>query len=652
MEQIKAFIGHSFIENDKILVDKFLEFFDTIKDLNISFSWDHAEKAEVDILSNKVLQKMQKSNTFIGICTKKEMVINNPQPKKCFFNNNNIILKNYDYEWKTSDWIIQEIGCAFGKGMKIILLIEKGLRQPGSLQGNLEFIEFERNNPEKVFQKILEMIQNLLPKIDKEIISYIDQKEQPLAIVSSFADKSKEKHQIIIRDEWERKDYFNGLFEAILFNDPNMESEIIEKFNNKYLKEGREITQTFKAKALFHNINIHNKDCFDELKQILDEFPNNHEINNMIAFIYVQCDQYEFAYNHYYRAYQNCDNDEIKIKNLSLAILNYIKTGKKGYNDLISKMMDLNRTNMFKLDIYSTSSEIAKFLGNDSLYFLILEAAVNDFPLNSKFRFDLAYRYYEKHYFALSYYHYNFLVNHFDESSSYWNNLGVSASSLSLPNKALNAYRKSEQLGETLAMSNIAQKYISEGFFEEAKLICNKALEIKGYHKNVIIALSQIETNITDENEREKQLFIDVNLKRNNILQIAKGLLQKQIKEISKYYRHPNCDLEVILKDENIKFQGTYNHKDIFTSFASFPLQPTIPKPISETIVKYDVEIEGTIFCHIIEGKYSNNKSDINNNEKIKNMKEIIMVVSEDMKLIEAYEKYKYEKIFVLTLKE
>lgn len=44
MSRISAFVGHSFTDNDKDLVDKFLDYFDTLKDMDIGFSWDHAEK--------------------------------------------------------------------------------------------------------------------------------------------------------------------------------------------------------------------------------------------------------------------------------------------------------------------------------------------------------------------------------------------------------------------------------------------------------------------------------------------------------------------------------------------------------------------------------------------------------------------------------
>jgi hypothetical protein len=67
--------------------------------------------------------------------------------------------------WKTSDWIIQEIGLALGKGLDLMLLVENGVRSPGGLQGNVEYIPFDRASPEKSFSKILDMITALSPRV-------------------------------------------------------------------------------------------------------------------------------------------------------------------------------------------------------------------------------------------------------------------------------------------------------------------------------------------------------------------------------------------------------------------------------------------------------------------------------------------------------
>jgi hypothetical protein len=78
MSAIKAFVGHSFNDDDKSLVGKFVENFDTLVNALPGFSWDRALEAEPSSVSQKVLEKIRDKNVFIGICTKAERVA---QPK-------------------------------------------------------------------------------------------------------------------------------------------------------------------------------------------------------------------------------------------------------------------------------------------------------------------------------------------------------------------------------------------------------------------------------------------------------------------------------------------------------------------------------------------------------------------------------------------
>ena len=137
MTSLKAFVGHSFTTDDEDVVPTFLKYFDQVKELDIGFSWDHAEVAEAKELAQKVLRLMEGKNLFIGICTKKEATILPDGLSRSKLNKKILKAKEDQFLWKTSDWIIQEIGLAIGKGMDLILLLENGLRHPGELQGNI-----------------------------------------------------------------------------------------------------------------------------------------------------------------------------------------------------------------------------------------------------------------------------------------------------------------------------------------------------------------------------------------------------------------------------------------------------------------------------------------------------------------------------------
>ena len=153
MALLKAFVGHSFSAADQIVIRRFLEFFDTVKSMNLGFSWDHAESAESRDLAEKMKRLMENKNLFIGICTKREAIINLAKTQKQIFSKKILKISEDQIQWKTSDWINQEIGLAIGMKMNLILMVENGMQLPSGLQGSLEYIPFDRQIPEKSFPK-------------------------------------------------------------------------------------------------------------------------------------------------------------------------------------------------------------------------------------------------------------------------------------------------------------------------------------------------------------------------------------------------------------------------------------------------------------------------------------------------------------------
>jgi hypothetical protein len=74
MDDIRAFVAHSFAEEDAAIIAKFLKYFETVSKLHPAFSWEHAEAAEPKLLSEKVMALIADKNTLIGICTRAELV--------------------------------------------------------------------------------------------------------------------------------------------------------------------------------------------------------------------------------------------------------------------------------------------------------------------------------------------------------------------------------------------------------------------------------------------------------------------------------------------------------------------------------------------------------------------------------------------------
>ncbi|MBI2358551.1 MAG: hypothetical protein HYV04_06535 [Deltaproteobacteria bacterium] len=83
-----------------------------------------------------------------------------------------------------------------------------------------------------------------------------------------------------------------------------------------------------------------------------------------------------------------------------------------------------------------------------------------------------------------------------------WNNLGVQFDRFDLAGKSVEAYRTAENLGETLAMSNLARKLLKAGFLKEAQEICNRALQVENYDKNVGYTIQNIKGAPEEEDNK------------------------------------------------------------------------------------------------------------------------------------------------------
>src|SRR5262245_50283175 len=99
MSKIRAFVGHSFTLEDADTVRRLTDFFDNLARVQPAFTWDHAELAEPRSISEKVLNLTADKNVFIGIYTKKELVLKKPLQSLDWIAR--LRLTETAFEWKT-----------------------------------------------------------------------------------------------------------------------------------------------------------------------------------------------------------------------------------------------------------------------------------------------------------------------------------------------------------------------------------------------------------------------------------------------------------------------------------------------------------------------------------------------------------------------
>lgn len=322
MSVIRAFIGHSFDTNDQILIDIFLKYFNQIKDLGIGFTWDHAQAAEPIELTKKVISLIQGKNLFVGICTKREFVIG-PNDLKHHLLRRNVLSGHVEkFLWKTSDWIIQEIGLAVGRKMDLILLIEKGLRPPGGLQGNIEFIPFDRESPQSSFGQILEMIRTLIPKAVKASI------QESGASTSESAVQVQGKEEIDSalyepKPEWDFSHYQLALFSSIKTGNHDAEEKITSAFLKSPLCKGPSDSASWEANRQYIRLSLGKGGDLINIEQLAKDKPEFDEVHYYLGRSYHIYKEHRKAAQAYLHAAERALDSEFRLLYLGDAVIEY-----------------------------------------------------------------------------------------------------------------------------------------------------------------------------------------------------------------------------------------------------------------------------------------------------------------------------------------
>jgi hypothetical protein len=121
IREATAFVGHSFAEEDDRVVEQIKQFLS-----KLGVKCDSGKRPEPKGISEKVKERIHAAELFVGIFTRH--------------------LLQEDGSYSTSAWIVDEKATALAAGKRLLLFVENGVQEFGGLQGDYEYIPFERDN--------------------------------------------------------------------------------------------------------------------------------------------------------------------------------------------------------------------------------------------------------------------------------------------------------------------------------------------------------------------------------------------------------------------------------------------------------------------------------------------------------------------------
>lgn len=96
------------------------------------------ERPSAGSVSAKVRRRIESCELFVGIFTRRQKIARKQ-------------------EWTTSNWVVDEKAYAFSKEKRLILIKEAGVQSIGGLQGDWEYLEFERDQMAELLIKLVQL---------------------------------------------------------------------------------------------------------------------------------------------------------------------------------------------------------------------------------------------------------------------------------------------------------------------------------------------------------------------------------------------------------------------------------------------------------------------------------------------------------------
>lgn len=107
------------------------------------FSATTGEKPRATSVSRKVRERIETADVFLGIFTRRDRI------------------KGKKGEWTTSAWVIDEKAYALAHAKKLVLLRETGVQSIGGLQGDYEYVDFDRRDVPSLLVKLVSVLRSL-----------------------------------------------------------------------------------------------------------------------------------------------------------------------------------------------------------------------------------------------------------------------------------------------------------------------------------------------------------------------------------------------------------------------------------------------------------------------------------------------------------
>lgn len=209
-----------------------------------------------------------------------------------------------------------------------------------------------------------------------------------------------------------------------------------------------------------------------------------------------------------------------------------------------------------------------------------LELAALAQPYDEDLRFKIGYAYAQMNAQRMAWWHYSKISS----GPGSRNNMGIALDTIDCPIRAVAAFRESERLGNSLAAANLAYRLLDAGFSEEANKLLSAARATETPHRNVSVAIGEIEIRQTKEEHLLEEVAKDVELFQTERAEFGKAALDQTaaLSDLSGEYSGSPYSLTLVAPDSR-EVSG------------SFMIQSQVPDIVPEQQASLAGQLEGRV---------------------------------------------------------
>jgi tetratricopeptide (TPR) repeat protein len=522
MMLVSAFVARSFDPRDEERIRPILGFLNTFRD--VGFIWETAEPADVQSVSEKVREMIDSHDVFIGFFTRRYAAYDLRAKIGGAWNVLRGRLK--PAVWSAPAWVLQESGYALkAKGQKkLILLREEGVETFG-LQGDLEYIPFDANDPSAVFPKLNEMIHGLLAQAaGVEVRTTIsDRRVQEQAV----AEPSVAEPTDAPKADAEEQDMVICLFKM---SEASKRGEL-ENVDRSW-GEGKKIIDSGKGEGfdelkwdcLYFRLRFEAGDAssLDQLKRLRVQNSSRPEAAAALAYCSENGEAFLEAGGLFLEAACLSEGDTRARRLLDAAGAFRMAEKYEQATKAMTEAIDV-ASNELQERIVSAQYDLLKDRGEQYFAFALAESALQQ---NSQFsvRFGLGLDYLREGRNELGLFHFKFLCDRNKKYAAALHNLALLYSKCKLPISAVEHYKMAIGLGETLASANLGYLYLDCGMAKEARDVVDSAMKVEGHVSDVEKCFAAIVERREGEGNKGSELLQQAAEERKFFVEMGRAL--------------------------------------------------------------------------------------------------------------------------------